>query len=291
MRCGSLMLVAQAWTALVVGLTLCGCASNTIQPEGALLREVQGQPYSDQDWATVLRDHVRYGLVDYDTLRATPHSLMRYCALISVTGPNRTPQQFTGKSDTTAYYINAYNALVLRAVLSRSSDVPTMYDYSMPQLEFDYRFPLDGVVVTLSAVEDQLMAASQGDVRTLLATSRAAMGTPRLSSEPIRGETLERQLGQAAAEALDLPEVLYVDHGTRSIQVWQLILRRQNDFIEYWKAQRRVRMAYLFNVLLEMSSPQKRRALQSAVGYSFREMAFDRSLNQWQRRADRPAVP
>jgi hypothetical protein len=284
--CKPLVLVSVAATVLVAG-----CGMSSLAPDVRTVREVQGQPYSDQDWAAVLRDHVRYGLVDYDTLRAHPESLLRYCAIISVIGPTRTPDQFPSKSHATAYYINAYNALVLRAVLSRPADVPTMYDYALPQLEFDYHFTLDGLSVTLAEIEASMLRSSNGDVRTLLATSRASMGTPRLPSEPIRAETLERQLAQAASEALDLPEVLSVDHSTRTIQVWQLILRRRNDFIEYWKTQRRVRTAYLFNVLLEMASPQKRRALQSAVGYEFREIAFDRTLNRWERRADRPAFP
>ncbi len=267
-----------------------GCAENMLRPDASLLQEVQNQRYSDQDWAAVLRDNVRYGLVDYDTLRAKPESLLRYCALISVTGPGRTPEDFPGRSYETAYYINAYNALALRAVLAQPVDVPTMYDFSLPQLEYDYHFPLDGQDVTLARVEDLLLKASDGDVRTLLATSRAAMGTPRLPSEPIRPATLDRQLAEAASGALDLPEILWIDHSTRTILVWQLILDRQKEFVDYWKTQRRVRTAYLFNVLLEMASPQKRRALQSAVGYSFRENAFDRSLNKWERKTDRPTV-
>lgn len=270
---------------------LAGCTEQTIQPDLRFVVEVQNQAYSDQDWAVVLRDHVRYGLVDYETLRAAPEPLYRYCALLSLTGPTRTPDQFPGNSHATAYYINAYNALVLRAVLTHDSGLPTMYDYALPQLEYDFRFPLDGGAATLAELERRMLESSGGDVRTLLATSRAAMGTPRLSSEPFRPETLERQLAQAASEALDLPEILSVDHSTRTIAVWQVILRHKEQFVAYWKHQRRVRTTYLFNVLLEMASPQKRRMLQSAVGYGFREIAFDRSLNRWERRSDRPLVP
>jgi len=268
-----------------------GCPDQTIGPDPSLVHQMRGQSYTDRDWAVVLRDHVRYGLVDYDTLRAKPEALYRYAALISVTGPESTPEQFPGRAQATAYYVNAYNALVLLAVLSQPPNIPTMEDISLPHLEEDYRFVLDGSTVTLNQVERKMLAASGGDVRTLLATSRAAMGTPRLPGEPIRAETLDRQLAAAAADALDLPEILRIDHGTRSILVWQEILRRQNDFIEYWKTQRRVRTVYLFNVLLELASPQQRRALQTAVGYTFRPIAFDRSLNRWERKADRPMVP
>ena len=268
-----------------------GCGDRVIRPDATIVREVQSDGYSDRDWAIVLRDNVRYGLVDYDTLRNNNTPLMRYCALISVKGPTKTPDQFTGRAQATAYYINVYNALVLRAVLNQPPNTPTMYDYSLPQLEHDYQFPLDGGLVTLAQVEDNILKSSDGDVRGLLATSRAAMGTPHLGNEPIRPETLDRQLAEAAGSALDLPEILRIDHSTRTIQVWQVILRRQNEFLEYWKSERRVRTAFMFNVLLELTSPTKRRALQSAVGYTFRQTAFDRALNRWERRGDRSVVP
>jgi len=161
-----------------------GCPDQTIGPDPSLVHQMRGQSYTDRDWAVVLRDHVRYGLVDYDTLRAKPEALYRYAALISVTGPESTPEQFPGRAQATAYYVNAYNALVLLAVLSQPPNIPTMEDISLPHLEEDYRFVLDGSTVTLNQVERKMLAASGGDVRTLLATSRAAMGTPRLPGEP-----------------------------------------------------------------------------------------------------------
>lgn len=283
-------------TGLVLGWTtvaaFCGgCAETVLRPEPGLVQQVRGEPYSDRDWAVTLRDHVRYGLVDYDTLRLTPASLMRYCAVISVTGPTSTPGVFPGRANLVAYYINAYNALVLRAVLSQPANLPTMYDLSLPRLETEYRFALDGGVVTLAWIEDKLQEVSGGDARTILATSRAAMGTPRLTNEPIRPETLDRQLTSAAADALDLPEIMQIDHAGQAVMLWQEILDRQDQFVEYWRNIRRVRTFYLWNALHAMSSPQQQRALQSAVGYRFRPVAFDRALNRWERKGDRALVP
>lgn len=65
---------------VVVVAACAGCGSGPLTPDRSALREVQDRPYSDAEWAAVLRDHVRYGLVDYATLRAAPESLNRYCA-------------------------------------------------------------------------------------------------------------------------------------------------------------------------------------------------------------------
>jgi len=275
---------------LLVGLACGGCAEVTLAPNLALLAQAPPYSYTDHDWARVLGDYVKDGLVDYDALSRSREPLERYYALLSVTGPARTGEQFNSRAQVTAYWINAYNALVLLAVMDRYP-VPTMYDVSMPRLTRGYKFVVDGQAVTLADIEAELLKQSNGDVRTLLATSRAAMGSPPLGNEPMRARTLERQLAAAAARALDEPNVLRIDHGSGSILVWQLIIRRQQDFVEYWRTRRRVRTTYLFNVLLELASPQKRQALQSAVGYMFRPAPFDRTLNRWSPREQSPVVP
>lgn len=265
----------------LLGMAACaGCADPFVVPNTTLLPENRPYVYRDEDWGRVLREHVTNGLVDYDGLSSDREPLERYYALLSVTGPGLTSEQFTARAQQTTYWLNAYNALVLVAVMERYP-VTTMYDLSVPVLEHHYRFSVDGQVLNLAAIEKKLLETSNGDARTLLATSRAAMGTPRLTDAPFRAETLDRQLSEAASRALDNLNVLRVDHATRSILVWQLILRREIDFVAFWKKQRRVRTAYLFNVLLELAPPERRRSLQSAVGYTLRQVPFDRRLNRW----------
>ncbi len=280
-----LLLGAVGLAALAAGA---GCASLKIDPRSHLIPVTR--TYNDRDWSQVLQDVVRDGLVDYQTLGGNREPLDRYYALVSVTGPGLTPDQFPERNDRVAYWVNSYNALVLLAVLSRYP-VPTMYDLSLAALEHDYRFTVDGRPFTLAAIEEQVLTESARDVRALFAMSGAALATPRLMSEPLRPDTLEAQLTRAASQALDTPHICQVDHATRSILVWQKILRRSEDFVAYWQTRRRVQTANVYSVLLDLATPQKRRALQSAVGYRFREMPFDRQLNEWTARSGRRVVP
>ena len=269
-------------------LGMVGCAEPNVRPSLSLLGPGRPLTYSDADWNVVLAGHVREGLVDYDGLLADREPLERYYALIGETGPTRTPEQFASRASKTAYWINAYNALVLRAVLERFP-VSTMYDLAMPRLETDYTFKVDGKIMNLAQAETWMLEDSAQDARTLLATSRAAVGTPRLMSEPFRADTLENQLARAAAEALDDPNILRIDHLTKSILVWQEILNHEGDFLAYWRLRRRVTNIYLPNVIRDMASPQRQRALQSAVGYRFREIPFERRLNIWNRPGAKPS--
>lgn len=260
---------------------LAGCEQPDFRPETALLE--RPYRYSDRDLARVLQGNVRNGLVDYDAMAAHPEDLDRYYALISVTGPVSTPDQFPTRASETAYWVNAYNAMVLKAVLSRYP-IHSLYDLTLPRLETEYTYRVDGRIRTLADVETDMLATSGNDVRVLFAASRAAMGGPPLLTEPLRADSLDRQLAAAAARALDDPRIMRIDPATHSIYVWQLVLRRQADFEHYWRSRRRASTGRLLDALADMASPRRRSALQAAVGYTFRSMPFDRTLNGVQHR-------
>jgi len=276
------------WWCGVAGLVLAsviGCNEPDIRPQTALLE--RPYRYSDHDWARVLQGYLRNGLVDYDGLAAHPEDLNRYYALVSVTGPTSTPDQFPGRAAATAFWINAYNAMVLKVVLAHYP-TKSVYDVSLPRLETEYTFRVDRRICTLGGVEQAMLDASGNDVRTLLATSRAALGTPLLWPEPIRAGTLDGQLAAAAARALDDPRIMRIDPTTHSIYVWQHILKRQSDFEEYWRSRRRASAGRLLDALAEMASPKTRRALLAAAGYMFRPIRFDLTLNGAQRKVQVP---
>jgi len=274
-----------------LGVLACtGCAGPAqIDPDLSLLPRGSDVRYSDEDWAAVLKAHVKDGLVDYGRLKKKPEALQRYVALLSVKGPSRTPKEFGSRADKTAYWINAYNACVLTAVLRRYP-LTTVYDLNLPRLETEYRFQVDGRRRTLMSMEAAALEASQEDARIFFALSRAAIGTPRLSADTIRPATLERQLAEAARKALANPNILRIEEGSQTIFVWQMVLRRRVDFMKYWRTHRRVREPSLLDVLSGLASPSVRVRLQAAAGYKLREVPFSRALNRWSPRHHWPVI-
>jgi hypothetical protein len=233
--------------------------------------------------------YVKDGLVDYDSLKKKPVALQRYMALLSVTGPSSTPEAFGTRAQKVSYWINAYNASVLMVAL-RQYPLTTLYDLNLPRLETEYRVQVDGGRRTLMNMEDEALKASQQDARVLFALSRAAIGAPRLMATPIRPETVESQLAEAARKSLANPHILRIDEGSQTIFLWQMILRRRVDFMEYWRTHRRVREPSLFDVLAGLAAPSERVRLQAAVGYKLREMPFSRALNRWSPRQRWPVI-
>jgi hypothetical protein len=259
-----------------------GCASpkTSFVPDPRLVPSPLPTRFKDDDWSSVVQRHVKNGLVDYDGIARDPDALDRFVALISAMGPETAADQFPQTADKIAYYINAYNALVVFAVLE--SKIPeTMYGLSRPDLTTQLTFQLDGKAVTLRSIETHLLQMSDGDVRILFTLSRAALGGPPLRYEPYHAASLDRQLTEQTVAALDSPYLLQIDHGRHSILVWLEILSHRDAFLAYWRQRRGAEPPSLYTVLLDMASPRRRTALNSAIGYEVSEMPFDRRLNRW----------
>ena len=75
--------------------------------------------FSNTSFDKVLEGFVnQHGLVDYSSLREDPGDLESYYRLIATYSPDSHPDLFPNKDHKLAYWINAYNAAVIKTVLS-----------------------------------------------------------------------------------------------------------------------------------------------------------------------------
>ena len=82
--------------------------------------EVHAQQFDHSAWDHVLKEFVNeQGRVDYAALKANPAELNRYVGELGARSPASDPQQFPTRESQLAYWINAYNALVMEAVIDR----------------------------------------------------------------------------------------------------------------------------------------------------------------------------
>ncbi len=236
--------------------------------------------FDDRDWAAVLRENVKDGLVDYRHLQEHPEPLDRFLATLAIVGPERTPNLFPSRSARLAYYLNVYNAGVLRAVLH--AEIPaTMHDVRRRSLERGYRLLIDGRPRTLADLRRLARTESLGDARVEFGLCDAAQGSPPLRQQPFRQAILEDQLRQVAREAMDNPQMVSIDHQQERLQVSVAIQQREKEFLDFYRRQTGVSSPTLSNVLLHMAGRMRREWLATAAGYERGVIPFDRSLNRW----------
>jgi hypothetical protein len=267
---------------LLVLLTLAGCRAERV----TLIKCPQsGRPeatgYDDSAWATVVRENVKEGLVDYEHLADHRDALNEFLVLIAKVGPLSTPAEFSTPGKQLAYYINAYNAAVLAAVLQ--SGIPDTMHPENENLPFDRRFSLliDGQVRTLYELRQMALNVANGDVRVVLALCHAAKGAPRLHDQPFRPQTLNNTLTLLIRKSFDQPHLFAIDHLTQTITLGDVFHQYRQLFVNDYQRRTHAAQGTLYNALLLFCDSRQRQRLNSAVGYTISTNSFDQSLNNW----------
>ena len=211
--------------ALIVALSLSAVSA---QPSTPVAVDALHRPFDE-----ILDIYVRDGLVYYFALRQERGKFDRYVQSLGEVGAD-TLKGWTRERQL-AYWINAYNAFVLRTVIDgypirgRSPDYPAN---SIRQIAgaFERRtFRAGGRLLTLDAIEQDVIGEF-GDARALLALSRGAVGGPRLKSEAFTSERLESQLATMTSELPTHRDLVFVDIHNERLSVNALFSWRERIF-------------------------------------------------------------
>ncbi|MEZ5316064.1 MAG: DUF547 domain-containing protein [Vicinamibacterales bacterium] len=181
----------------------------------------------------ILDTYVRDGLVYYRALKAERGPLDAYVASLDVAPATveawSTPQQV-------AFWINAYNALVLRTVVDAYPIRGTTPDYPADSIRqvpgaFDrVAHRVAGRRLTLDQIETDVLAGF-GDARVVLALGRGAIGSARLRSEAYTAAKLETQLGDAVRECATHQACVAIDEAAGQVTVTPLVSWRESLFV------------------------------------------------------------
>ncbi|MDA0711533.1 MAG: DUF547 domain-containing protein, partial [bacterium] len=125
-----------------------------------------GEPYDYGQWQQVLTSSVDdNGRVDYAGLKADPTHLDAFVARLAVSGPDSTPEFFTTKADSFAFWLNAYNAMVVSGVVE-AYPVASVKDISLSYGFFKRKsFRVDRRDLTLDDIEHGILRPGYRDPR------------------------------------------------------------------------------------------------------------------------------
>jgi hypothetical protein len=178
----------------------------------------------------VLDLYVRDGLVYYRALKGDRRRLDSY-----VSGLGSASLASASRDAQIAFWLNAYNALVLRTVIDhyptprRSSEYPAASIRQVPGAFETIRHQVAGKSLTLDQIEQTILTGFN-DPRVFLALGRGAVGSGRLRSEAYSPESLERQLAEAASECVTHAHCVSVDQATNRLSVSSIFSWRSKEF-------------------------------------------------------------
>ena len=192
-------------------------------------------PVADDDlyasWGRVLARYVdAQGLVDYSGLKADGFvDLEAFVKAIATVDP----AALANDKERMAFWINAYNAVVIWGVVQRYPldsvrDVGSLW--GLIGGFFKQKYPVAGSQMSADNIEHDTLRAKFDDERIHWALVCGAFGCPRLLKEPYRAETLDELLGQQSHEFLQQPRGLQLDREANTLYLSSYFDWYEDDF-------------------------------------------------------------
>ena len=148
------------------------------------LQPLQSAPFDHALWDRLLKTYVsESGEVDYAALKADRADLDEYVRRLGESSPTNRPEQFPDTAAELAYWLNAYNALVIRGVVD---NYPTR---SVTRLGYLYGFfrrkdyIAGGTRLSLKHIEDKIIRQQYRDPRIHFGLVCASISCPLLPRE------------------------------------------------------------------------------------------------------------
>ena len=141
----------------------------------------------------LLKQYVNQGMVDYRGIKNEEAILDQYLKVLENTDPRK-----LSRSEQFAFYVNAYNAWTIKLILSAYPGLKSIKELgsflSTPWKKKIAR--IDGEVLTLDAIEHEILRKQFKDPRVHFAVNCASQGCPPLRSEPYQGIIPEPATGR-----------------------------------------------------------------------------------------------
>jgi hypothetical protein len=178
----------------------------------------------------VLDLYVRDGYVYYRALKQDRRLLDAY-----LNGVASASIESASRDEQAAFWLNAYNALILRTVIDhapipqRSREYPARSIRQIPGAFERLTHRVAGRTVTLDQIE-QTILPTFNDPRMYFALGRGSVGGGRLRSEAFTAAGLERQLAEVANECVTRAQCVAIDRGQNKVMVSSIFSWREKEF-------------------------------------------------------------
>jgi len=243
-------------------------------------------PFSHHALDQILEAYVdSLGRVDYLALKKSRQLLDAYTDSLGLYSPHSHPALFPSRNHSLAYWINAYNALVLKGVVD-AYPIESVKDIKILNGFFRRTsFIVGGRALTLDAIENQIIRPQFKDARIHAVVNCAAASCPALEKRAFTGEDLHERLQAAFFRFANDPQYVFLDRQNEKLHLSKILDWYGNDFTHWFPTEhisgvsKPTLIAYLSLYLPTEDSTYLRQ--HPDIDISFND--FDWALNQQSR--------
>lgn len=223
-------------TALLAGAALIGAC-------GAQADEAptSAPAFSYADYAALLKMHVdKAGMVNYRKLKANRGQLDAFAQ--SLADLDRRTYERWNKKQKIAFWVNAYNALTLKAIIDHypirktTGRHPANSIRQIPGVWKKLQFPVMGKPHTLDQIEHKILRAKFAEPRIHFALVCASIGCPALHNKPFTADKLSQQLTDQSKRFLSDQKKFRLDRRENVVYLSPIFKWFGGDFADAYAA-------------------------------------------------------
>jgi Protein of unknown function, DUF547 len=192
---------------------------------------LSGASFDHSLWDQVLKSYVNeIGEVDYAAIKANPRDLTQYIRLLGESSPANQMDQFPSPAHELAYWMNAYNAFVVKGVVD---NYPTKSVRDLGILYGFFRrkdYTSGGVKLSLLSLENDIIRKKYSEPRIHFGIVCASLSCPMLSREAFTGGKLEEQLDQLTRKFLKERRNFTLDAASNELTLSKIFDWYRKDF-------------------------------------------------------------
>ncbi|MEW6734934.1 MAG: DUF547 domain-containing protein [Acidobacteriota bacterium] len=231
----------------------------------------------------VLRQFVdARGYVNYTALKAQRGELDAYIEMLARTSPTNVPTLFPDRAARLAYWINAYNAFVLRGVIDNYPTDSVRDIYALYGFFWRLKFVTGGEKISLRKLENEIIRKQFSEPRIHFAIVCASEGCPRLANEAYFPERLEEQLQAQAHKFINEERNVRIDEQQNRLYLSKIFDWFENDFLHVLPGKERERK--ITDYLKRYLSPTRQQALARLSTLRIEYIDYDWRINDQARK-------
>ncbi len=184
---------------------------------------------SSRSFDSILFSYVdTMGNVDYNGIINNPFGLNQYLDFIEKVSPDSYPNYFVTENSKKAYWINVYNALILKIMIENpGKDIldSGLIGYDI----FLKKFQVGGKKISPYFIENKVLR-KMNDPRIHFAINCASKSCPPLGNRILLGKNLNQQLDQKAFNFINDTNNVFIDHQAKTIYLNRIFKWFKKDF-------------------------------------------------------------
>jgi peroxiredoxin len=282
----ALVVGATAAGALACVLGGCGSQVTTYAPPKTPVTQI-----SNTDYQSLLDKYVgENGKVDYGRWKDHPadvQSLDAYLSTLTNATPDTRPDLFKTQTDKLSYWINLYNAVVLREIIRRwpldsVTDVKvnaTSFVKTGKGFFYDLEFVVGGEKMNLYDIENKIIRAQFKDARIHFAINCGSSSCPLLRKDAFDATKLEGQLESASTQFVNDGKNVTVDDAKKQVVMSKIFEWYSDDFVAFTKQRAKVKEAGVVDFALLYAKDSLAAKLKDAKAKSYKVVFLDYDWN------------